>query len=323
MKKLSDLGERKAIEIISEILSKGNEVIGIGDDCTAYDMGNKLLLISTDMITKKTHIPKKMTPWQIGWFIVAINISDIAAKGGKPIGMVLSIGIPKDTTEDFFKKIIKGAENCSKKYGFTISGGDTKENTELTISGTIFGTVKKENFMPRKGCKPGDIVVVTGNLGKAGAGYYAIQKNIENKKIIEELLEPKPRLKEGIVLASKKIISSSMDISDGLSSSLYQLKKINNVGFKIYKNKIPISKKINNFSKKNSYDIYKSALHYGGDYELLITMPKKHFKKLEESIKNIDSKITEIGIVTKEKNIKIIENQVEKKLENKGFEHFK
>ena len=80
MKKLSELGERKAIQIVYNILSKGNEAIGVGDDCAAFDFGEEYLLVSTDMIAEGTHISKKITPWQIGWFIVAINLSDIAAK---------------------------------------------------------------------------------------------------------------------------------------------------------------------------------------------------------------------------------------------------
>ena len=101
MKKLSDLGERKAIQLISEILSKGDVAVGIGDDCAAIDMGEEYLLVSTDMISQKTHIPEQMTPFQIGWFIVAINLSDIAAKGGMPLGLVLSFGLPKETSEIF------------------------------------------------------------------------------------------------------------------------------------------------------------------------------------------------------------------------------
>ena len=99
MKKLSDLGERRVIRLISNILSKGDEIVGIGDDCAALEFGEEYLLVSTDMIYKKTHVPEIMTPWQIGWFVVAINLSDIAAKGGKPLGLVLSLGLPRDTSD--------------------------------------------------------------------------------------------------------------------------------------------------------------------------------------------------------------------------------
>jgi thiamine-monophosphate kinase len=323
VKKLSDLGERKAIELISEILSKGEEVVGIGDDCAAFQFGDDFLLVSTDMISEKTHIPNIMTPWQMGWFIVAINLSDIAAKGGRPLGIVLSLGLPKDKSESFLKEMMEGANYCAKRYCCSIVGGDTKENSNITLCGTVFGIVKKDKFMPRKGCKPGDIVAVTGQLGKAGAGYYATQHDMMAESILKGLLEPKPRIDEGIALAGEGIISSCMDISDGLSSSLYQLMELNDAGFEIEKEKIPLSSYLLNLSKKQDIDIFKYALHFGGDYELLLTIPPKKFEKASFSVNCIGGKLTEIGRVKNVKHITIVEDGVKKTLKNKGYEHFK
>ena len=228
MKKLSDLGERKAINLISDVLSEGNVAVGIGDDCAAFDFGEKYLLVSTDMISEKTHIPKMMTPWQIGWFVVAINLSDIAAKGGKPLGVVLSLGLPKETSDIFLKNLMNGADKCAVQYGTVIVGGDTKENPMITICGSVFGIVNKNEFMSRKGMTIGDIVMVTGNLGKAAAGYYALKYGMKKMDFLKGFLEPKPRINEGLMLAKIKTVTSCMDISDGLSSSLYQLQEINN-----------------------------------------------------------------------------------------------
>ena len=83
------------------------------------------------MISEKTHIPEQMSPFQIGWFIVAINLSDIAAKGGSPLGVVLSFGLPKNTTELFLTELTKGADACATKFGTYIIGGDTKETGEI------------------------------------------------------------------------------------------------------------------------------------------------------------------------------------------------
>jgi len=320
--KLSDLGERKVIELISKILSKGDEAVGIGDDCAAFSFNDDFLLVSTDMISRKTHIPKVMNPWQMGWFIVAINLSDIAAKGGKPFGFVLSMGLPGDTTDSFLKEMIRGAQSCVKKYDLSIVGGDTKENTDITLCGTVFGIVKKDCFMGRKGCNPGDVVAVTGDLGRAGAAYYAIQKDIKDKKIIRGLLEPKPRIEAGMILANEKIVTSCMDISDGLSSSLYQLIDLNNFGFEIEKGKIPISSSLTYLSKTNDLDVYDYALHFGGDYELLLTLSPDKFKKAKKCLDSIGVSLTEIGRVTKLKKAFLVEKRTRKILKNKGYEHF-
>ena len=145
VKKLIDLGERKAIKMISELISSDKNVLGLIDDCAAIDTGSEYLLVSTDMITQKTHISKQMTPWQIGWFITAINLSDIASCGGKPLGITLSLGLPVDTTDIFLKEIIRGASKCATMYQTEILGGDTKENPNITLCGTALGLVKKDN----------------------------------------------------------------------------------------------------------------------------------------------------------------------------------
>jgi thiamine-monophosphate kinase len=324
VKKLSDIGERKAIRFISNILSKGDVAVGIGDDCAALEYGDDYLLISTDMISEDTHVSKKMTPWQIGWFMVAINLSDISAKGGKPLGLVLSLGLPKDTTDVFLEELIKGADKCATIYNTSIIGGDTKENPNLTISGTILGIVQKNEFMPRKGAKPGDVVAVTDALGKAGAGYYAIQHDIDDGVILEGLLEPKPKIQEGIALAKEKIVTSCMDISDGLSSSLYQLQDLNNVGFEIEREKIPLSSNLLRLSKEDkNLDVYRYGLHFGGDYELLLTIPKDEFEKAQKTVEKTGGRLTNIGKVTDENQIRISYKGVKKVLPNRGYEHFK
>jgi len=324
VKKLSDLGERKAIRLISNILSKGDEAVGIGDDCAALDFGEEYLLVSTDMISKKTHIPKIMTPWQIGWFVVAVNLSDIAAKGGRPLGLVLSLGLPTDTSEAFLEELTRGANVCATTHGTSIIGGDTKENPNVTICGTVFGTVKKDEFMSRKGAKPGDIIAVTGTLGKAGAGYYLMQSDMEDPRISKGLLEPMPRINEGIALAKEKVVSSCIDISDGLSSSLYQLQELNNVGFEIEREKIPLSQMLLKLAAENeNLDVYKYCLHFGGDYELLLTIPPDEFEKAQRSVETTGNYITNIGQVTKDNEVCIIDSGVKKLLPNEGYEHFR
>lgn len=324
MEKLSDIGERKAIDIIGEIVDKGSEAIGIGDDCAAFDDGEDFLLVSTDMIADKTHVPVTMSPWQIGWYSVAVNLSDIAAKGGLPLGLVLSIGLPKNTPVNFFKQLVKGANDCAKIYNTAIVGGDTKEQQHLTVCGTVFGRVKKNEFMSRRGMKPGDMLAVTGYLGKAAAGYLAMNLKNKNKTYFKDLLEPKPRLKEGRLMAENKTITSCMDISDGLSSSLYQLAKINDLGFCIHKEKIPISPILKEIANENkNIDIFDYAINFGGDFELLFTLPKNKFKQLQLSLKKINCPVTAIGEVAKETEIIRKDGDNFSKILNKGYEHFK
>lgn len=324
MKQLSDLGEREAIRIITRLFSKGNVAVGIGDDCAAFEFGGKYILVSTDMISKKNHISEGMTPFQVGWFIVAINLSDIAAKGGKPIGLVLSFGLPKETSENYLKELTRGADKCATTNGTSIVGGDMKEASEINICGTAIGIVNKEEFMPRKGALSGDIVAVTGSLGEAGAVFYNLKNKISDNQLCNSLFTPVPKLKEGRILAQLKCVTSCMDISDGLSSSLYQLSEVNKVGFEIDKQSMPIASELLALNKENkNMDIYDIAFHFGGDYELLVTIPPKKFVEAKESLRKNGGDLISIGTVTSDKKIILKDKKVKKNLLNKGYEHFK
>ena len=321
---LSDLGERAAIQRIAAVLTTGTNCCGIGDDCAVIDMRKEYLLATTDMMYQRTHIPVQMTPYQMGWFLVAINLSDIAAKGGVPLGLVLSFGLPKKTTELFLKKLTKGADACAVSFGTTIVGGDTKETNEITLCGTAFGIVKKDEFMSRTGARPGDIVAVTGALGRAGAGYCALKHHSLEKKFSKALLEPLPRLKEGRLLAQQQSVTSSMDLSDGLSASLYQLQEMNAVGFEIKKNALPFASELRSLVGTNHrIDPYSVALHFGGDYELLVTIRKERFEKTKKMLKKQGADLTAIGTVTQKKDIVLLDGENKRILENKGYEHFK
>jgi thiamine-monophosphate kinase len=324
VKRLADIGERAAIRQIHSILTKGKKDQGIDDDCAAIDMGTTYLLVTTDMMFRRTHIPKQMTPYQMGWFLVAMNLSDIAAKGGTPLGVVCSYGLPKHTKETFLTALTKGADACAVRFGTTIVGGDTKETDEITLCGTAFGTVKKSEYMARTGAHPGDVVAVTGVLGKAGTGYYALKRNKQEKNLSKSLFEPHARVMEGRLLAQQKSVTSSMDLSDGLSASLYQLQEVNPVGFLIKKDALPLDPGLRHLcSRSTDADPYTVALHFGGDYELLVTIRKDRFENTKKTLQKKAITLTAIGRVTRKKDIVLLDKGKKNLLENKGYEHFR
>jgi len=300
---LKDLGERKIINMLAKYFE-----IEYLDDCATLPFNDSFLLITTDMVNEKTHFPEGTKPYHIGWFSVAVNLSDIAAKGGKPLGITLSIGIPRDMDINFINEFAHGAKECASRFDVPILGGDTKEMDFVTICGTAFGIIKQKEFISRYGMREGDVVCVTGKLGKAG---YALS-NIKKRNAINSLLLVMPRVREGMAIASLKIATSSMDISDGLASSLYQLSILNKKGFRIYGKKIPIARG----AKKEH------ALYSGGDYELLFTMPKGKIKIAKQKLKSMCS-LTEIGEVIGERKVLLVEDEREEIMENKGYEHFK
>jgi thiamine-monophosphate kinase len=324
--KLNDLGERKLIKEIMSILGKGQVAVGPGDDCAAIEFGDQFILITTDMITKSTHLHESITPYQIGWFIIAINLSDIAAKGGIPLGLVVSVGLPEDLVLEFLTEMTNGMNDCALEFSTSVIGGDMKANPEITLSGTAIGKVAKTEFMGRYGCHQGDLVAVTGNLGAAAAGYYALTNSLDRSEYtdgIKALFEPYPRINEGRTLARSGAITSSMDISDGLAASLYQLSELNEVGFEIEFDKVPKSPDAVKISEQLGIPIPDLSLYFGGDYELVVTLnPELSDKAIDILEKETGTRLTVIGKVTDTKNNTLIINNEIRELENRGYEHF-
>jgi len=294
--KLSDAGERKIVEMITEKFS-----IGI-DDCAIIDDGEDYILLTTDTMNKEKHFPDGSKPYYIGWYSIGVNLSDIAAKGGEPLAILSAISLPRDTEINYLQEILRGMKDCLAEYGGKLIGGDTKESSILTISITAVGRIKKDYYMARKGAKTGDGVYVTGKLGKEINLYTGD---------IDALLHIQPRVKEGRYLASRRVASSCMDISDGLASSLYQLMKINGVGFLIEGDNLPIYEKTMKIEKPIEF-----ALYHGGDFELLFTMPEKYEDTLEFDF-------TRIGSVIKEREILMEIDGKRKKIYDRGYEHFR
>ncbi len=296
--KLSEIGERKLTYFVTE---KFNIPF---DDAAFLPHGKEYLVITTDMVGRKTHFPPSTTFFQMGWYAIAVNISDIAAKGAMPIAYSVAVGLPRNLEKENYEELLEGMEKCIEKYGGEIIGGDTKETNDIVIAVTAFGKVKKGYEMLRKGAKEGDAVFVTNSVGRGGAAL------LDND--VKKLLLIEPRLKEGLLLAEKRIATSCMDLSDGLASSLYQLARVNNLGFRIYADKIPVAKEAR--KHENWLEL---ALYYGGDYELLFTAPEEKVKGIEE---DIDAR--KIGEVIGEKKVLLVEEGKEKEMEDRGYEHF-
>jgi thiamine-monophosphate kinase len=304
-----NIGERQLIRRISEILG------GIvNEDCAVLDAGDQYLVATTDMLHAKSDFPEVMTPWQIGWMTVAVNLSDIAAMGGRPAGVLIAAGIPPDTDLFFIDGLFSGFGECADIYETQVLGGDLDSTDELTLTGCAFGFVEKDMILRRSGAKPGDLLCTTGSLGAAGAGLLAWKQGDLKNNFIENLLEPQPRLKEGRALALSRSVTAMMDNSDGLALSLFDLAEVSKVGFVVQEEALPIAECIEDLvGHQEAVNLVLSA---GGDFELVFTVRPE---KIDEARKACD--LTVIGSVVEE-GIWIEAGGQKKKLEPKGYEHF-
>ncbi len=320
--KLFQLGERKIIRIFEREFGKSkcrNAVVGIGDDACVVKFDNKLLAISTDAIYQKTHIPREMTPRQIGKFAVNVNLSDIAAMGAAPLGLVFSFGMPSGLDENFVGELSKGINEACREHKTCVFGGDTKEHGEIVIAGTAFGSIENK-ILRRSVARVDDLICVTGSIGSAAAGFYCLTKNLDVKargRLIKAALEPKARMREGILLG--RYANACIDVSDGLAFSLHEIAKASGVGFLVYEEKIPVDKNVRKVAELSGISLREIVFHKGGDYELLFTISPKKFERMKEEI---GSDAAVIGEIKKRgKKILNVSGEVEE-LESRGYEAF-
>ncbi|MCZ3365502.1 MULTISPECIES: thiamine-phosphate kinase [Methanobacterium] len=335
-RKISDIGEKG---LIKRILSKTEKsdfnstfldkfsFKSLSDDAALINLGDQYLVATSDMLFKSTHFPDDMSYNQIGKKSVTVNVSDLAAMGAKPVGIIISMGLPRDMLLDEFEELIEGILDMCSKYGMKLIGGDTNESHELTLCGTCLGIVQKENVLMKDGAKPGDIIAVTGPVGLAAAGFEILfnknqfQDLNPNYKdhLLKHALNPKARTNEGILLAKSGIITSATDITDGLVSEIDELINANNyrIGMTLNEEMLPIPEEIIEVANKTGKNPLEFAFYYGEDFELLLTVKKEGFKQIKERIH-----LYEIGNVTSSGKIEILHKDGTKSvIKPRGYEH--
>jgi len=315
--KVGELGERALVKLISKLIDCTAVLCPGADDCSAIAYGDDYLVITTDMLHKKTHFPREMTAYQIGWMAAAATLSDIAAMGAVPIGALMAVGIPRDTEVTVAIDVMRGCNACCTQNGTMLLGGDTDEHEELTLVGTAIGSVRKDKMLTRAGAKAGDVVCVTGELGLAAAGVRILLENRSidhplKERALKKLFEPEPRIAYGKVLADSGEVTALIDTSDGLGLSLYELSKASNCGFFLRAEDLPISDAARSVST-DRWDTLTLAVYRGGDYELLFTVRRGRLAAIQVPY-------TVIGEVT-ESGMQLDVDGVVQELKEEGYEH--
>ena len=348
--KLSNIGEFGLIRAIQKLSfqSSPDTMIGIGDDAAVLKIAPAtLLLATTDMLIEGVHFDLTYTDlFSLGWKSAAINLSDIAAMGGKPRFCLTSLAIPAYIPVESVKEYYRGFTSLVRAHKTILVGGDTcSSNDGLVISVTVLGEAKKRMAVPRTGAKQGDRIFVTGTLGDSGAGLELLKSGVRgresgvrsqkseirskdfnsalrtpNSALIKRHLRPVPRVEWGMQIALSGCASSMIDVSDGLSSDLFHLCEESGVGAVLLSDALPISRSL----LKSADQLHQPPLHYvlsgGEDYELLFTVPLARMKRLEA----LHIPVTEIGRITAG-NEMFLMNTIGRKtaLRPTGYNHFK
>jgi thiamine-monophosphate kinase len=272
------------------------------------------------MLVASTDVPPGMEAWQVARKSIVSCISDLAAKGIRPHAALISLGLPRNCTRPYVEGLAKGFAGASKEFGVRIVGGDTNEANGLVIDCSMVGFASSK--MPtRKGAKPSDAVVVSGLFGLPAAGLAILMRNAATagafrKQAAESVLEPKPRQRFGLTLA--KYFSSSIDSSDGLAISLYELSSQSGVNIVI--ENVPAADGVEKFAQENGLDAHELVFHGGEEYEIVATVPKSRLKQAMAAAKKARVGLHVIGRVHRGVGDVFVRKKL---LENRGYVHFR
>src|SRR5256884_4541582 len=184
----------------------------------------------------------------------------MGAAGARPLGFVAALSMPADTDVEFLRRLAQGIEECVREFGIAVLGGDTKESPVLSVAGTAFGRVRKDRILLRTGAKAGDVIVVTGDLGRAGhAAKLLEQPTALRSDALTELLRPYPRIAEGLFLSESGAVTSCMDLSDGLGVSVAQLAAMTHLAYQIDFEALPLYRGLKDLPPAAAKDL---ALYY-------------------------------------------------------------
>ena len=271
--------------------------LGIGDDCALLKpAAGEEIAITSDMLVEGRHFFMDANPGLLGRKALAVNLSDLAAMGAKPIGFTLSIALP-NVDIAWLEAFSKGLFAVANQYSCPLIGGDTTAGP-LTISITAFGSIPSGKAIRRSGAKVGHDIWASGTIGDARLALAALRHEItlpesDLKQIEHRMHNPTPRVELGMTI--RELASAALDISDGLLGDLHHILKQSQVSAKVFLDQIPKSETL----QKQSEDIQNQFAASGGDdYEICFTAPTEKRDVIDEISTALNLPLTRIGSIT-------------------------
>jgi thiamine-monophosphate kinase len=277
--------------LTSRFKQKDSKVITtIGDDAACVKIGKKNVLISNDGQIENVHFLRSFPPHGVGYKLIASNVSDILACGGKAKWVNLSIALPQDIKQQWLEELYNGVNQACKDFNICVIGGNTTKSATLAIEAFIVGTTKR--IILRSGAKEGDLLYVSAPLGSSRFGLEQLLKGDLAHPLSKSHLYPLLPIKLSKIV--RKYASSCIDISDGLAGDIGQIMNSSHIGFAINNLDIMIDDRLLNYMDRQS--AIKYAVDSGEEYQLLFTVPRKYAKKIQ---------LVPIGFATKKQELAI------------------
>ena len=338
MNKLSRLSELEIIErffIDPDAVPVENQV-GIGDDCAVLNSSRDekiRTLVTTDLLMERVHFKTSyFSAEEIGHKAIAVNLSDIAAMGGRPTAAFLSIALTSRLSTEWVEDFSRGFLDLCRQFDVPLLGGDTSSSKkDIVVSVTVLGKADHDHVKLRGDAKPGDRIFVTGTLGDSAAGFELLNDgkaglldDDEQLFLVECHKRPAPSVNEGAWLGRQASVHAMIDLSDGLAADAGHLSRSSALGLNINLDQIPISDAFKKYTGQDAEKAMKLALGGGEDYHLLFTVSDSDAENIADSYQNrFETPLYEIGKVTDQhKGVAYYRNNRPFDLSVAGFDHF-
>ncbi|MBI4529756.1 MAG: thiamine-phosphate kinase [Deltaproteobacteria bacterium] len=317
------------IETIRKATPNGQGVLlGIGDDAAWVRCSSNSTLITSDLLIEGVHFDLQWASFfTLGYKSLAVNLSDVAAMGGRPSYMVVSLGIPAGFSTEHIQEFYRGLQSLASETGVGLVGGDTSASKRFFISVCLLGHARY-GAIPRSGGKTDDDLYVTGTLGDSALGLELLKTGRGKEKrrhrayLISRHNCPTARLKAGEILAKERLAKAMIDVSDGLLQDLGHICKASGIGAVVWQEQVPLSPACRSIAAQKGF-LY--ALTGGEDYELLFSSRPRDRRRLERIQGQLGVPVTRIGkCQPSREGIKVIgPNGKPTDIAAKGYDHFK
>ena len=340
---LDSLGEFGLIDLINiPAYAPEQMVLGRGDDCAVLPFdAAQYQVLSCDLLVEDVHfIRKRITPRQLGYKAVAVNLSDVAAMGGRPVHILLSLALPPDYTVEEWQAFYQGVDDICRKYQVNVIGGDTTSSRDkLAINVTVLGLVEKQYLHLRSAAVPGDVVFVTGALGGSRAGLELILRDLADEQDVmlrdlsqyhkESLLQchcqPEPCCEEIAVLnqLAGPDLHALNDISDGLLSECSEIAEASGSALVLRPEQVPVHESCAFLADRLGTDGLRWAMSGGEDYQLVGTMAAERAEEICAAYRSRTGKnISIVGFVEPGSGVYLLQEEERKLVKQRGYNHF-
>ncbi len=317
-------------EIFAPLTAEAPGADDLRDDAALLEKG---YVVTKDLMVAGVHFLPKDPLDLVARKLLRVNLSDLAAKGAKPVGYVLGCVWPAGTKREAIELFAKGLHEDQETYRMALYGGDTvvhrTKTAPLTLSATFFGTPPRTGVTRRSGASPGDDLYVSGVIGDAGLGLAALKKEIKVTPVDKASLAsryhlPEPRLSFGAAIAG--LATATIDVSDGLIADAKQLADASGLHAQIEAIAIPRSSAAAVWiaAQKNRWRALAQLSSFGDDYELLFSAPPSMRRSVTVAAKASRTDVARIGTLSKGEGVSLLDDRNQEIAVPKlGFDHFK